>query len=90
MSSHTEMPSSPCKVSDIIQRTATHRPKGRRGLLSLHRQVPRVKAREERNSRYAEGKLAAEISLDKMAELLGEVTGENVTALFEKFGVKEK
>ncbi len=40
-----------------------------------------------KNSRYAEGKLPQKLSFDQMADLLGEVTGENMVELFKKHGV---
>ncbi len=40
-----------------------------------------------KNSRYAEGKLPQRLSFDQMADLLGEVTGENMVELFKKYGV---
>ena len=41
-----------------------------------------------KNSRYVEGKLPARLSQSQMADLLGEVTGENILELFKKHGVK--
>ena len=40
-----------------------------------------------KNSRYAEGKLPQKLSFDQMADLLGEVTGENMAELFKRYGV---
>jgi len=42
-----------------------------------------------KNARYAEGKLPATLSMDQMAALLGEVTGENVAELFKEHGVEK-
>ena len=41
-----------------------------------------------KNKRYAEGELPERLSLDQMAALLGEVTGEDVAGLFKKYGVE--
>ena len=41
-----------------------------------------------KNSRYAEGKLTAQLSQSQMVGLLGEVTGEDVFAICNKHGIK--
>ncbi|MCQ2391593.1 MAG: hypothetical protein MJ240_09230 [Kiritimatiellae bacterium] len=43
-----------------------------------------------KNARYAKGQLPKEISLDQMAALLSEVTGEDVAEIFKKHGVKDE
>lgn len=43
-----------------------------------------------KNRRYVEGKLPPKLSLEQMAGLLGEVTGENVSALFAKYDIRER
>ena len=42
-----------------------------------------------KNKRFAEGKLPKKLSLDQMAALLSEVSGENASELFNKYGVKD-
>ena len=42
-----------------------------------------------KNKRFAEGKLPKRLSLDQMAALLSEVSGENASELFNKYGVKD-
>ena len=42
-----------------------------------------------KNKRFAEGKLPKKLSLEQMAVLLREVSGENASELFSKYGVKD-
>lgn len=42
-----------------------------------------------KNRRFAEGRLPQQISLEQMASILGEVTGENVAEIFGKYGVED-